>query len=502
MTTYVADYAWLPDGLARNVRLEVTEGRFTAVNPEISGAGDTAGARGATAGGSAAGESVAGGSAAGESVAGGATAGGATAGGATAGGSVAGGATAGGSVAGGAAAGGSTVGGSGVVRRLAGLTLPGFANAHSHAFHRVLRGRTHTGGPGSFWTWRDLMYRTAATLEPDSYRRLARAVFGEMAMSGITAVGEFHYLHHSPDGTPYADANAMGNALIEAADQAGIRITLLDTLYLQSSVDGRPPEGVQRRFSDQNPQRWAERVADLAAAPHARIGAAIHSVRAVAAHHLRELGGFRPLHLHLSEQPAENEQCQAAHGCTPTELLDRHGILGPDTTAVHATHLTDNDVKLLGRTRTTVCMCPTTERDLADGIGRARELADAGSPLSLGSDSHAIIDLLEEARALEMNERLATRRRGRFTPAELITAATAHASIGWPDAGEIAVGKRADLVCLSLDSVRTAGADPAAAILAATASDITDVIVDGRPVVVDGRHAGVDVARELAEVLR
>ncbi|GAA2629523.1 formimidoylglutamate deiminase [Paractinoplanes durhamensis] len=384
-------------------------------------------------------------------------------------------------------------------RRLEGLVLPGFANAHSHAFHRALRGRAHSDG--SFWTWRDLMYQVAATLDPDSYLRLARAVFAEMAMSGITAVGEFHYLHHSPDGTPYADPNAMGHALIEAARQAGLRITLLDTLYLQSSVDGEPPEGVQRRFSDETPQRWQSRVAELTAAPHARIGAAIHSVRAVAAHHLKELGGHRPLHVHLSEQPAENEQCLAAHGCTPTELLDRHGILGPDTTAVHATHLTDHDVQLLGGTRTTICMCPTTERDLADGIGRARDLSDAGSPLSLGSDSHAVIDLLEEARALEMNERLATRRRGRFTPGELLTAATAHASIGWSDAGAIKVGNRADLVCVSLDSIRTAGADPSAAILAATAADITHVIADGRMIVDGGRHTSIDVPFELAGAL-
>ncbi|GAA0531892.1 formimidoylglutamate deiminase [Paractinoplanes ferrugineus] len=466
MTTYLADYAWLGDRLARDVHLEVHDGRFTAINADkagmpgrpAAGGGASAGAADAGPGGGAAGPDAAGPDAAGPDAAG--------------------------------------------VERLPGLVLPGFANAHSHAFHRALRGRTHHGGPGSFWTWRDLMYETAATLDPDGYLRLARAVFAEMALSGITAVGEFHYLHHSPDGTPYADPNAMGHALIEAAQQAGLRITLLDTLYLQSGVDGQPPDGVQRRFSDRTPQRWAERVAGLAAAPHARIGAAIHSVRAVAAHHLEELGGFRPLHLHLSEQPAENEQCRAAHGCTPTELLDRHGILGPDTTAVHATHLTDNDVKRLGDSRTTICMCPTTERDLADGIGRARDLADAGSPVSLGSDSHAVIDMLAEARALEMNERLATRQRGRFTPADLITAATAHASIGWPDAGAIAVGNRADLVCLSLDSVRTAGADPAAAILAATASDVTHVIVDGRPIVVDGRHTTIDVPRALAEVLR
>ncbi|WP_433301390.1 formimidoylglutamate deiminase [Actinoplanes sp. CA-030573] len=384
---------------------------------------------------------------------------------------------------------------------LPGLVLPGLANAHSHAFHRALRGHTHRG-KGDFWTWRERMYRTAATLDPDGYLELARATYAEMAMAGITAVGEFHYLHHSPDGTPYADPNIMGEALIEAAREAGIRITLLDTLYLQAGVDGKPLEGVQRRFGDGDPQRWAERVAGLVAAPHARIGAAIHSVRAVAAHHLKQVAGWAPLHVHLSEQPAENEQCRAVHGCSPAELLDRHGILGPETTAVHATHLTDYDVRLLGETRTGVCMCPTTERDLADGIGRARELADAGSPLSLGSDSHAVIDLIEEARALEMNERLASRQRGRFTVAELVGAAANHASIGWPDAGEIAVGKRGDLVAVRLDSVRTAGAGPDGAILAATAADVSDVIVDGRHVVAGGRHTAIDVPRALGSAIR
>ena len=380
--------------------------------------------------------------------------------------------------------------------RLAGLVLPGFANVHSHAFHRALRGRTH-GESGSFWTWRELMYAVAGRLDPDTYFALARAVYAEMAMAGITAVGEFHYLHHGPGGTPYADPNAMGHALLAAAAEAGIRITLLDTLYLTSGVDGKPLEGTQRRFGDGDLDGWASRVAGLAAAPHARIGAAIHSVRAVPARYLGGLTGHGPLHVHLSEQRAENEQCRAVHGCSPTELLDRHGVLGPDTTAVHATHLGDGDVKLLGGTGTGACFCPTTERDLADGIGRARDLVDAGAPLSLGSDSHAVIDMFEEARGVEMDERLATRLRGRFTPAELVAAATRHASLGWDDAGAIAVGRRADLVCVRLDGVRTAGVDPRGAIYAATAADVTHVIAGGRTVVAGGRHVTIDVPREL-----
>ena len=381
----------------------------------------------------------------------------------------------------------------GDANKLPGLVLPGFANIHSHAFHRALRGRTHSGR-GSFWTWREQMYAVAGALEPDSYHRLARAVFGEMAMAGITAVGEFHYLHHAPDGGHYDDPNAMGHAVVAAAAEAGIRITLLDTLYLTSDVQGSPLEGVQRRFGDGDLDGWSARTDRLRAEPHSRIGAALHSVRAVPAKHLSTFAHRTdglPVHLHLSEQRAENEQCQAVHGCSPAELLDAHGVWQPMTVAVHATHLSEQDVDILSDQR--VCFCPTTERDLADGIGPARSL----DRLSLGSDSHAVIDFFEEMRGVEMNERLATERRGHFTVAELLAAATDHAAIGWHDAGEIAVGRRADLVALSLDSVRTAGADPEQAILAATTADITTVIADGRMIVGDGRHLSLDVAAEL-----
>ena len=384
--------------------------------------------------------------------------------------------------------------------RLPGLVLPGLANAHSHAFHRALRGRTH-GDRGSFWTWREQMYAVAGRLDPDSYFTLARAVYGEMALAGITGVGEFHYLHHGPDGTPYADPNAMGHALIAAAAEAGLRITLLDALYLTSTVDGRPLEGVQRRFGDRDLDAWRERTDALRPAPHARLGAAVHSVRAVPAPLLGGLAGRAPLHVHLSEQRAENEQCRAVHGCTPTELLHRHGVLGPGTTAVHATHLSAGDIRTLGASGTGVCLCPTTERDLADGLGPARDLADAGVPLSLGSDSQAVIDLFEEARGVELDERLRTERRGHFSPAELLGAATAHAALGWDDAGRLAVGARADLVAVSLDSVRTAGIDPAGAVFAATAADVTHVVADGRLIVDGGRHTGFDVPAALRKAL-
>jgi formiminoglutamate deiminase len=389
--------------------------------------------------------------------------------------------------------------------RLPGLTLPGLANTHSHAFHRALRGRTHQG-LGTFWTWRERMYEVATRLDPDTYLALATATYGEMALAGISCVGEFHYLHHQRDGLPYADPNAMGAALVEAAAQAGIRLTLLDTCYLSSGVDGAPLAAPQRRFGDADAAAWVDRVGALrpASRDRWRVGAAIHSVRAVPAAEIPTVAGWAagagaPLHVHLSEQRAENAACLAYHHRTPTELLGDLDVLGPRTTAIHATHLTDVDRTLLGDTDTGVCFCPTTERDLADGIGPARSLVDAGAALSLGTDSHAVVDLFEEARAVELHTRLRDERRGHFSAADLLTAATAagHQALGWDDAGTIAPGARADLVTVTLDSVRTAGSDPSAIVFTATAADVTQVVVDGTVVVRDGRHASLDVPAAL-----
>lgn len=394
---------------------------------------------------------------------------------------------------------------------LRGLTVPGLANAHSHAFHRALRSTVQVGS-GTFWTWRDFMYKVAQNLTPDSYFALARAVYAEMALAGITAVGEFHYVHHAPGGVPYADPNAMGEALIAAAAEAGIRITLLDTAYLSSGF-GQAPDPHQLRFSDTTADAWAERVSALKPREHALIGAAIHSVRAVPAGQLATVADWAserraPLHVHLSEQTAENDACLAAHGRTPTQLLADHGVLGPRTTGVHNTHLTDGDIALLGSTTTGTCMCPTTERDLADGIGPAVRLQRAGSPLSLGSDSHAVIDLLEEARAMELNERLASRTRGHWTANALLTAATqdGHAALGWSQAGRLEAGALADFTTIALDSVRTAGAlsrlGAETAVFAATASDIRHTVVGGRHIVRDGAHTQVeDVPSALATTI-
>ncbi|MFI6562587.1 formimidoylglutamate deiminase [Streptomyces sp. NPDC050534] len=394
---------------------------------------------------------------------------------------------------------------------LRGLTLPGLANAHSHAFHRALRGTVQVGS-GTFWTWREVMYSFADKLTPESYHALARAVYAEMALAGVTAVGEFHYLHHAPGGTPYSDPNAMGEALVAAAADAGIRITLLDTAYLSSGF-GEAPNVHQLRFSDGTAEAWAERCSVLKEQDHARIGAAVHSVRAVPAAQLATVARWAeerraPLHVHLSEQTAENDACQAAHGCTPTRLLADHGVLGPRTTGVHNTHLTDEDIALIGGSGTGTCMCPTTERDLADGIGPAAALQKAGSALSLGSDSHAVIDLLEEARAMELDERLRTRSRGHWTAAALLRAASAdgHAALGWEGAGVLQAGALADFTTIALDSVRTAGPLPRlgaeTAVFAASAADVRHTVVGGRHVVRDGAHTLVpDVPTALADAV-
>jgi formiminoglutamate deiminase len=388
------------------------------------------------------------------------------------------------------------------------VTFPGFANGHSHAFHRVLRGRTHAEG-GSFWTWRRQMYALAARLDPESYLALARAVFVEMGQAGYTVVGEFHYLHHDQRGRRYADPNAMGKALIQAATEAGVRLTLLDACYLAGGLTATGHlrlDPVQTRFSDGDVDHWQDRVSQLSEAGQVRIGAAVHSVRAVPAEALSkisEAAGERPLHVHLSEQPAENAATQAFYGRTPTELLDDHGLLGRRTTAVHATHLTDTDIKMLGSSQTSACFCPTTERDLADGIGPARRLASAGSPLTLGSDQQAVIDPFEEMRGLELHERLATGERGCFTPGALIMigSETGHRSLGWPEGGRIAEGTLADFVTVRADSVRTAGTRPDQIGFAATAADVDHVVVGGQVIVRDGQHRLGPPARLLTEAL-
>ncbi len=388
--------------------------------------------------------------------------------------------------------------------RLRGFTIPGLVNAHSHAFQRLLRGRTEATD-GNFWSWRDQMYQLAERLDPDTFEEVATAVFGEMLMAGVTTVGEFHYVHHPGEGGSYADPNAMGEALLAAAAATGIRITLLDTCYLRSGFD-TAPVGVQKRFSDGHAETWVERVSGLKGGPAAKVGAAVHSVRAVDPASARTVGEWAehndaPLHFHLSEQIAENEACVASTGRTPTEVMAEAGVLGRNSTAVHATHLTATDLDLIVSSGTGACICPTTERALADGIGPVAQLRDAAVPLSVGSDSQTTIDLFEEARLLDLHERFVAHRRGTWSAPHLLAAATngGARSLGWDNTG-IAAGAMADFTVIDMESVRTAGiADPvAAAVYAATASDVTDVVVGGEVVVRDRHHGAIeDVPRAL-----
>ena len=378
------------------------------------------------------------------------------------------------------------------------LAVPGFANAHSHAFHRALRGRTHESG--SFWTWRELMYRAAGRLNPTTYRDFAAAVFSEMVATGWTSVGEFHYVHHRPDGTAYDD-HAMEIALADAAAEAGIRLVLLDTCYLAGGI-GRPLTAEQARFGDADAGAWLDRWHSLHAALAGRselvtLGAALHSVRGVPREALgrvaRELPGDVPLHIHLSEQPAENEDCVAAYGLTPTQLLAEEGVLSTRLSVVHATHLTEGDIRLLGHAGVHAVFCPTTEADLGDGIGPALELVEAGATLAVGSDQNAVVDPLLELRGLEAGERLRSLRRGRIAPESLwrIGSVGGYGSLGLAEPARL--GGPLDLVELDPVSIRTAGSRIEQLPLTATAADVKRTIVGGRAVV----HDEVAVAKRL-----
>lgn len=383
---------------------------------------------------------------------------------------------------------------------LRGITIPGLVNSHSHVFHRALRGRTHERR-GTFWSWRDTMYRAAEAIDPDLYLRLARAVFTEMLLAGYTTVGEFHYLHHDRQGRPYADPGQMGACLLQAASEAGIRITLIDACYLIGGFGGAGLEGAQLRFGDGNASCWAERAGSLETGDGQRLAAAVHSVRAVPSAGIEEVAAFAadrgwPLHAHVSEQRAEVDDCVAATGRTPVQLMESSGALECRFTAVHATHADPHDVVTLGDGRANVCACPSTERDLGDGAGPFAQMRDVGIQLCLGSDSHAVIDGFHEASALELDARLVSEQRVVFSASELMGAATSvgMAALGWP-AGGLATGQPADFVSIRTDTGRTAGCDPALAasvVFAASSADVDTVVVGGETVVEGGRHARIE----------
>ncbi len=394
-------------------------------------------------------------------------------------------------------------------RRLPGVVMPGLANAHSHVYMRALRGRIHAGARAE-WAARELQHKLIAKLTPDNLHRLARATFAEMALAGITTVGEFHVVHHNPDGRPYADANAMGKAIVEAAAEAGIRLTLFDTLFLSGGLgpDGHYRLGAaQIRFGDASAESWVARVSTMPETPMMRLGIGIPSIQcvprgflhraldvAIGGPQARKRGGRLPVHADVSERTEDNDASMGYYGCTPTRLLLDEGFVHPTFTAVHATHVSAQDITVIGRAKAGVAFCPSTEQDTGVGIGPVRSLLDAGARLSLGTDSAFTIDLFEEMRALEMRERVAAGARGQLGLLGLRQATVAHDTVGWPEAGALREGSLADIVAVDLDSVRTAGVDPAQILMTAQAADVREVAVAGRFIVEDGRHVLGDVA--------
>ena len=335
--------------------------------------------------------------------------------------------------------------------------LPGFVNAHSHSFQRDLRGIVERVSPEApaddFWTWRDAMYAAAGRLDPERFGDVARRCFTQMRNAGFTTVGEFHYVHHQPDGTPYPRPNALAEAVCAAAEEVGIRIVLLLAAYERGGQDLAPTPG-QRRFSDRSVDAFLERLLALQEwarpRPLVTVGAAPHSVRAVSASWFERIAAHCAdhdlvLHVHADEQPREIAECHAEHGLRPVQLLERTGALGAATTIVHGTHCDDAEIALLAAAGSTVCVCPTTEANLGDGYGPIERLFDAGVPMAVGSDSNTIIDPLVELRELEHIARRTAVRRNVLVRAGDRGPAPFLLDCGW-SAGSRALGLAAPLI--------------------------------------------------------
>lgn len=413
--------------------------------------------------------------------------------------------------------------------------LPGLVNAHSHAFQRVIRGRTEyrtANNKDSFWTWREMMYSAATRLRPEDVYDASRMAFLEMALSGITSVGEFHYLHHAPDGVPYVDPNLLAKEVVRAAGDVGLRIALLRVAYARSGfeTETNPRQG---RFIEKDPETYLKHVEQLIgdlkpdmATAMSWTGVAPHSVRAVPLDYLKSIIEFAkqkqlPIHMHLAEQPAEVSACIAEHGRSPVALLETEGLLSERFTGVHAIHVTPKAVAMLARARALVCACPTTERNLGDGVVPVDEYFKQGVRVALGSDSHVEIDLLEDARELEYHLRLQKIKRavladgvsptvregsvigasepqgaGRASAlaARLFECATANGaeSINSPG-GTLAPGRPADFFTVDLNDPSIAGASPDALlsniVFSLSRTAVKDVVVGGKRIIEDGRHA-------------
>lgn len=423
--------------------------------------------------------------------------------------------------------------------------LPGLVNAHSHAFQRVIRGRTEfrtANEQDSFWTWRELMYHAAARLTPEDVYDASRMAFLEMALSGVTAVGEFHYLHHTPDGSAYDDPNLLAKEVIRAANDVGLRIALLRVAYARSGFDTETNPR-QRRFSETDPDVYLKNVERLIAdverdtgtlpghpAAMAWVGLAPHSVRAVPLPYLKQVIAFAnrrqlPVHMHVAEQPAEVSACIQEYGRSPVALLATEGLLSERFTGVHMIHVTPKAIRQFADAHAMVCACPTTERNLGDGIVPVDALFAAGVRVSLGSDSQTQVDLLEDARELEYHLRLQKLERAILDPsrspavregsvsdasptpeqtppavsasalaARLFECATINGAAAINAAsGSLAPGQPADFFTVALDDPSIAGASPddllANIVFSLSRTAIRDVVVGGRQIVAEGRHA-------------
>jgi formimidoylglutamate deiminase len=395
--------------------------------------------------------------------------------------------------------------------------LPGLVNAHSHAFQRVIRGRTEyrTGnGSDDFWTWREMMYSAATRLSPEDLYDASRMTFLEMAKGGITSVGEFHYIHHAPEGKPYDDPNLLSKTVIAAARDVGLKICLLRVAYTRSGFNAEP-NPKQARFIERDPESFLKHAellkawADKEDAGRAWVGLAPHSVRAVPLDYLRGCfhyakTGELPVHMHIAEQPAEIEACMKEHGLTPVALLEREGFLTERFTGVHGIHITEAEARMLSRSRSIICACPTTERNLGDGAIPAELLFKEGVRVSLGTDSHTQIEMMEDARELEYNMRLARLERvvlDRTNDApsalasSLFDGATRHGaeSLKVPGSdGTLAEGQAADFFTVDLHHPSIAGASTedllAHIVFSLQTAAVREVVVGGRMIVEGGRH--------------
>jgi len=390
--------------------------------------------------------------------------------------------------------------------------MPGFVNAHSHSFQRLIRGKSESRvvSGRDFWSWRGTMYYAASKLGPQQVYDVARMAFLEMVLAGTTTVGEFHYLHNAVDGKPYDDPNLLGKQVIAAAESVGIRIVLLRTAYLRAGFE-LPPDPGQSRFYE-SAKAFLENMAALVKEAPTRsssvhFGVAPHSVRAVPLRELHELAGWArahrlPLHMHVAEQVAENAACVREYGSTPVDLLAGEKLLGPDLTAVHGVHVTAEEIAMLASAETTICSCPTTERNLGDGFVRADEMLAAGIRFALGSDSQAQIDPLEDARELEYHLRLLQQKRaildqvgGKTLAAHLFDSATANGARALAvSAGTLEPGRLADFITIDLEDSSIAGSSAddllSTLVFSMSRSAIRDVVVGGRFILQDQRHGG------------